>query len=140
MKQSLGLVSLVVRDYDEAIAFFVDTLGFRLVEDSYVPEQDKRWVVVAPPGASETQLLLARASDPEQQTPIGNQTGGRVFLFLYTDDFQRDYEAYRAKGVEFVREPVKQPYGTVAVFRDICGNLWDLLEPTSEHLRRRGGE
>jgi catechol 2,3-dioxygenase-like lactoylglutathione lyase family enzyme len=140
MKQSLGLVSLVVRDYDEAIAFFVDTLGFRLVEDSYVPEQDKRWVVVAPPGASETQLLLARASDPEQQTHIGNQTGGRVFLFLYTDDFQRDYEAYRAKGVEFVREPVKQPYGTVAVFRDICGNLWDLLEPTSEHLRRRGGE
>ena len=140
MKQSLGLVSLVVRDYDEAIAFFVDTLGFRLVEDSYVPEQDKRWVVVAPTGASETQLLLARASDPEQQTHIGNQTGGRVFLFLYTDDFQRDYEAYRAKGVEFVREPVKQPYGTVAVFRDICGNLWDLLEPTAEHLRRRGGE
>lgn len=139
MKQSLGLVSLVVRDYDEAIAFFVDTLGFRLVEDSYVPEQDKRWVVVAPPGASETQLLLARASDPEQQTHIGNQTGGRVFLFLYTDDFWRDYEAYRAKGVEFVREPVKQPYGTVAVFRDICGNLWDLLEPTAEHLQRRGG-
>jgi len=139
MKQTLALISLVVRDYDEAISFFVGALGFRLVEDSYVPEQDKRWVVVAPPGASETQLLLARASNPEQEAHIGNQTGGRVFLFLYTDDFWRDYEAYRAKGVEFVREPVKQPYGTVAVFRDICGNQWDLLEPTAEHLRLRSG-
>lgn len=129
MKQSLGLVSLVVRDYDEALAFFVDTLGFRLVEDRLVPEQSKRWVVVAPPGASESQLLLARASSPEQQSRIGAQTGGRVFLFLYTDDFWRDYASYRAKGVVFVREPKEEPYGTVAVFEDLCGNLWDLLQP-----------
>lgn len=131
MTQSLGLVSLVVRDYDEAIAFFVEILGFRLVEDVPVPEQAKRWVVVAPPGARESQLLLARASSPEQASRIGAQTGGRVFLFLYTDDFRRDYEAYRAKGVVFVREPKVEPYGTVAVFLDLYGNMWDLLEPTS---------
>src|SRR5215470_94064 len=113
MKQSLGLVSLVVRDYDEALAFFVGTLGFVVVEDSVVPEQAKRWVVVAPPGASESRLLLARASNDEQASRVGNQTGGRVFLFLYTDDFERDYEAYRAKGVTFVREPKVEPYGTV---------------------------
>jgi catechol 2,3-dioxygenase-like lactoylglutathione lyase family enzyme len=129
MKQSLGLVSLVVREYDEALAFFVGTLGFNLVEDSFVPEQSKRWVVVSPPGASESRLLLARASTPEQQSRIGAQTGGRVFLFLYTDDFWRDYDAYRAKGVEFVREPKQEPYGIVAVFRDLYGNLWDLLQP-----------
>jgi len=137
--QSLGLVSLVVRDYDEAIAFFVGTLGFRLVEDTFVPEQSKRWVVVSPPGATESQLLLARASTPEQEARIGAQTGGRVFLFLYTDDFWRDYEAYRARGVEFVREPREEPYGTVAVFRDQYGNQWDLLQPSPAHSRLRAG-
>lgn len=139
MQQSLGLVSLVVRDYDEAIAFFVGTLGFRLVEDSPVPEQGKRWVVVSPPGATESQLLLARASTPEQASRVGAQTGGRVFLFLYTDDFWRDYAAYRARGVVFVREPVEQPYGTVAVFQDLYGNQWDLLQPSAAHSRMRSG-
>jgi catechol 2,3-dioxygenase-like lactoylglutathione lyase family enzyme len=128
MKQSLGLTALVVRDYDEAIAFYVGTLGFTLVEDREVPEQQKRWVVVAPKGASESRLLLARAVGEEQSSRIGNQTGGRVFLFLNTDDFWRDYEAYKAKGVVFVRDPAEQPYGTVAVFRDLYGNLWDLVE------------
>ena len=140
MNQSLGLVSLVVRDYDEALTFFVGALGFRLVEDTFVPEQSKRWVVVSPPGATESQLLLARASTPEQDLHIGVQTGGRVFLFLYTDDFWRDYESYRAKGVIFVREPKEEPYGTVAVFLDLYGNMWDLLQPTQSHLKlRRGG-
>jgi catechol 2,3-dioxygenase-like lactoylglutathione lyase family enzyme len=129
-RQSLGLVSLVVRDYDEAIAFFVGKLGFALVEDTVVPEQSKRWVVVSPPGARESRLLLARASSPEQQARIGAQTGGRVFLFLYTDDFRRDYERYRAAGIEFVRPPRDEPYGTVAVFKDLYGNLWDLLQPS----------
>jgi len=131
VKQSLGLLSLVVREYDEAIAFYVGTLGFALVEDTEVPEQAKRWVVVAPPGATETRLLLARAANPEQTGRVGNQTGGRVFLFLYTDDFERDYRAYKAKGVMFVREPKEEPYGTVAVFKDLYGNLWDLLQPRS---------
>lgn len=131
MNQSLGLVSLVVRDYDEAIDFFVDTLGFALIEDSYIPEQDKRWVVVAPPGSMGARLLLARAVGDEQSSRIGNQTGGRVFLFLYTDDFWRDYHAYQAKGVVFVREPKREAYGTVAVFKDLYGNLWDLLQPAS---------
>jgi catechol 2,3-dioxygenase-like lactoylglutathione lyase family enzyme len=131
VKQSLGLVSLVVRDYDEALSFFVGKLGFVLIEDSLVPEQSKRWVVVAPPGASESRLLLAQASTPEQQSRIGNQTGGRVFLFLYTDNFWRDYELYRSRGIEFVREPRQEPYGTVAVFKDLYGNLWDLLEPSA---------
>ena len=129
MKQSLGLVSLVVRDYDEALAFFVGRLGFVVVEDSFVPEQSKRWVVVAPPGATESRLLLARASTAEQLTRIGAQTGGRVFLFLYTDDFWRDYEAFRTRNVAFVREPRDEPYGTVAVFKDLYGNLWDLVQP-----------
>ncbi len=129
MKQSLGLVSLVVRDYDEAIDFFVGKLGFRLVEDRPVPEQSKRWVVVSPPGATESRLLLARATTPDQETRIGGQTGGRVFLFLHTDDFWRDYAAYRASGVEFVREPRRESYGTVAVFLDLYGNMWDLLQP-----------
>ena len=128
MNQSLGLVALVVRDYDEAIAFYVGVLGFSLVEDTFVPEQDKRWVVVAPPGPAGARLLLARASTPEQATRIGNQSGGRVFLFLYTDDFRRDYDRYRDSGVVFVREPAVQPYGTVAVFADLYGNLWDLVE------------
>lgn len=126
--QELGLVSVVIRDYDEALAFYVGTLGFKLVEDSPVPEQQKRWVVVAPPGTKGSSVLLARASSPEQSTRIGNQTGGRVFLFLYTDDFARDYEAYRSKGVEFVRAPRDEPYGTVAVFKDLYGNLWDLVQ------------
>jgi catechol 2,3-dioxygenase-like lactoylglutathione lyase family enzyme len=129
MKQAIGLVSLVVREYDEAIAFYVGVLGFTLVEDSFVPEQNKRWVVVAPPGSTESRLLLARASSEEQSTRIGNQTGGRVSLFLYTDDFARDYQNYKAKGVTFVREPKNEPYGTVAVFQDLYGNLWDLLQP-----------
>ena len=129
MKQSIGLVSLVVPEYDEAIAFYVGVLGFVLIEDSFVPEQNKRWVVVAPPGATETRLLLARASSPEQSSHVGNQTGGRVFLFLYTDDFARDYRAFKENGVVFVREPLQQPYGTVAVFKDPWGNLWDLLQP-----------
>ena len=128
MKQSLGLVALVVRDYDEALAFFVGKLGFSLVEDRPVPEQAKRWVVVAPPGADGAQLLLARASTSEQSARVGDQTGGRVFLFLSTDDFWRDYEAYRARGIVFVREPAEQPYGTVAVFEDLYGNQWDLFQ------------
>lgn len=129
MKQSIGLTALVVRDYDEALEFFVGQLGFNLLEDTYIGEQDKRWVVVAPPGSGESALLLARAANPEQQSRIGNQTGGRVFLFLYTDDFWRDYNAYQAKGVVFVRGPTVESYGTVAVFKDIYGNAWDLLQP-----------
>src|SRR5437764_1248052 len=132
MHQRLGLVALVVRDYDEAIDFFVATLGFTLVEDSAVPAQAKRWVVVAPPGGGAAHLLLARASSPEQGTRIGNQTGGRVFLFLYTDDFWRDYHAYTAKGVTFVRPPSDEPYGIVAVFLDLYGNRWDLVQPGSD--------
>jgi catechol 2,3-dioxygenase-like lactoylglutathione lyase family enzyme len=127
--QSLGLVSLVVREYDAAIAFFVGTLGFSLIEDTPVPQQSKRWVVVAPPGACGARLLLARASTVEQEARIGNQTGGRVFLFLHTDDFDRDYQSYRARGVRFIREPSDEPYGKVAVFEDLYGNLWDLLQP-----------
>ena len=131
MKQSIGLVSLVVRDYDEALSFFVGKLGFKLIEDTFVPEQNKRWVVVSPPGARESRLLLARASTVDQQAHVGAQTGGRVFLFLYTDNFWRDYERYKALGIEFVREPKQEPYGTVAVFKDLYGNLWDLLQPAS---------
>ena len=129
MKQSIALVSLVVPEYDEALAFYVNVLGFELIEDALVPEQNKRWVVVAPRGSTGCHLLLARASTAEQASRIGNQTGGRVFLFLHTDDFERDYATLNAKGVEFVREPQQRPYGTVAVFRDPWGNLWDLLQP-----------
>jgi len=128
MKQSLAHVALVVRDYDEAIAFFTKTLSFELVEDTYQPEQDKRWVVVAPPGSSGSSLLLARASNPEQERFIGDQAGGRVFLFLSTDDFWRDYDAMVARGVRFVRPPSEQPYGIVAVFQDLYGNRWDLVQ------------
>ncbi|MEM7582029.1 MAG: VOC family protein [Acidobacteriota bacterium] len=131
MKQHLGLTALVVRDYDEAIAFYTEKLGFELIEDLYQPEQDKRWVVVAPPGARESRLLLARAVGDEQASRVGNQTGGRVFLFLYTDDFWRDYELYRSRGVTFVREPKTEAYGTVAVFQDLYGTLWDLIEPAT---------
>jgi len=129
MRQSLELVSLVVRDYDEALKFYVDVLGFKLVEDTHVPEQGKRWVVVAPPGSSGARIVLARASNPDQAAHIGNQTGGRVFLFLHTDNFPRDYGQYLAKGIEFVRPPREEPFGTVAVFRDLYGNLWDLVQP-----------
>jgi catechol 2,3-dioxygenase-like lactoylglutathione lyase family enzyme len=130
MRQSLAHIALVVRDYDEALAFYVGTLGFTLVEDSYQPAQDKRWVVIAPPGSGPgaTSILLARASTPEQAAFVGDQAGGRVFLFLATDDFARDYAAMVAKGVVFVREPKVEPYGTVAVFRDLYGTLWDLIE------------
>ena len=126
MQQSIGYVALVVRDYDEAIAFFTTTLHFELVEDT--PIEGKRWVLVRPPGSRGTSLLLARATAPEQLARIGDQTGGRVSLFLHTDDFWRDYRELRAKGVSFAREPKEESYGTVAVFRDLYGNLWDLLE------------
>ena len=128
MKQSIVHIALVVADYDEAIAFYTEKLHFTLVEDTYQPEQDKRWVVVAPPGSSGTTLLLARATTPTQTAVIGQQTGGRVFLFLNTDDFWRDYHDMVAAGIHFVREPKEAPYGTVAVFADLYGNLWDLLE------------
>ena len=129
MKQSIGQVAVVVREYDEAINFYVKTLGFSLVEDSYIPEQGKRWVLVAPPNSTESRLLLARATTEEQASRVGNQTGGRVFMFLFTDDFWRDYQNYRSKGVVFVREPKEESYGTVAVFLDLYGNQWDLLQP-----------
>ena len=127
VRQSLGLVTLVVRDYEEALDFYLGVLGFRLVEDRPVPEQKKRWVVVAPPG-SDSGLVLGRAVGDEQASRIGNQTGGRVFLFLETDDFRRDYELYRSRGVRFTRPPSEEPYGTVAVFEDLYGNLWDLVQ------------
>jgi catechol 2,3-dioxygenase-like lactoylglutathione lyase family enzyme len=129
MRQSLGLVCLVVHDYDEALAFFIDQLGFERVEDRAIPEQGKRWVVIAPPGAAGgAQLLLARASTPQQAAAVGSQTGGRVFLFLETDDFWRDHRRFKASGIEFVREPSEEAYGTVAVFKDLYGNLWDLVQ------------
>jgi len=131
MKQSIIHVALVVRDYDEALRFFCDKLNFTLVEDTYQPEQNKRWVLVSPAGASGTNLLLARASTPEQAACIGKQTGGRVFLFLHTDNFWRDYEAMLAQGVKFVRDPKTESYGTVAVFEDLYGNLWDLIGPST---------
>lgn len=130
MQQSIGLVALVVREYAEALHFYVDVLGFTLVEDRAMPEQDKRWVVVAPPNSTGARLLLARAVGDEQAARIGNQTGGRVFLFLYTDDFWRDYNAYTARGVQFVGEPRIEPYGTVTVFQDLYGNTWDLIQPS----------
>lgn len=132
MARSIGLVALVVRDYDEAIAWYVGTLGFRVDEDRDVPEQGKRWVVVSPPGGSGCRVLLARAATPDQLARVGDQTGGRVFLFLETDDFERDHAAYTRCGVEFVRPPRDMPYGRVAVFRDLYGNLWDLVERRAE--------
>jgi catechol 2,3-dioxygenase-like lactoylglutathione lyase family enzyme len=127
--QTIGQLALVVRDYDEAIQFYVDVLGFALIEDTAIPAQGKRWVVVAPPGSTGSRLLLARAADDEQASRVGNQTGGRVFVFLHTDDFWRDFHAYKSRGVIFVREPRAESYGTVAVFRDLYGNLWDLVQP-----------
>jgi len=133
MKQAIVHIALVVRDYDEALDFYLNKLNFVLIEDTYQPEQDKRWVVVSPPGSLGTTLLLARASKPEQEPFIGNQTGGRVFLFLNTDDFWRDYHAMCAKGIHFVREPKQADYGLVAVFEDLYGNLWDLLQFNEDH-------
>ncbi len=133
MKQSIVHIALVVRDYDEAIEFYTKKLRFTLVEDTYQPEQDKRWVVVAPPGSAGTTLLLAKASKPVQEPFIGDQAGGRVFLFLGTDDFWRDFNEMKSKDIEFVREPKKTDYGTVAVFKDLYGNLWDLVEFENDH-------
>jgi len=133
MIQSVVHIALVVKDYDEAIEFYTKKLHFTLIEDTYQQEQDKRWVVVSPPSSSGTTILLARASKPEQLSFIGNQAGGRVFLFLGTDDFWRDYNEMIAKGIEFVREPKEQSYGTVAVFKDLYGNLWDLVQFKEKH-------
>jgi catechol 2,3-dioxygenase-like lactoylglutathione lyase family enzyme len=133
MKQSIVHVALVVKDYDEAIRFYTEKLKFTVIEDKYQPEQDKRWVLIAPPGSDGSALLLARASTPEQELVIGNQTGGRVFLFLRTDDFWRDYNRMISEGIVFVRAPKVESYGTVAVFEDLYGNLWDLLEWSSTH-------
>jgi catechol 2,3-dioxygenase-like lactoylglutathione lyase family enzyme len=133
MKQEIVHIALVVKDYDEAIDFYVNKMKFLLIEDTYQPEQDKRWVVVAPPGSSGTTILLARASKPEQESRIGNQTGGRVFLFLNTDDFTRDYKYLKSIGIKFIREPKNESYGIVAVFEDLYGNLWDLLQLNKDH-------
>jgi catechol 2,3-dioxygenase-like lactoylglutathione lyase family enzyme len=127
MKQTLCHIALVVRDYDEALAFFTQTLNFKLIEDTRLSE-NKRWVLIAPPGSDGTNILLAQAATPEQATRIGNQTGGRVFLFLHTDDFWSDYREMTARKVKFTREPIEEPYGTVAVFEDLYGNLWDLIQ------------
>ena len=129
MRQHIGYISLLVRDYDEAISYFIGLLGFELVEDTHLGN-DKRWVLIAPSGSQETSILLARAVTPDQMQQVGDQAGGRVFLFLQTDDFWRDYEAYRSKGVLFRDEPREEPYGTVAVFDDLYGNRWDLLQLT----------
>ena len=133
MKQSIIHIALVVRDYDEAISFYTEKLHFTLIEDTYQPEQDKRWVVVSPPNANGTTLLLAKAAKPEQQPFIGNQAGGRVFLFLNTDDFWRDYNEMVSKGINFIRPPKEESYGLVAVFEDLYGNLWDLLQFNPSH-------
>ena len=135
MTQTLAQVTLVVREYDEAIAFFTEKLRFQLLEDSTLGE--KRWVVVAPDGSSSPRLLLARASTPDEFRSIGNQTGGRVFLFLHTDDFWRDYQAMQSRGVNFLETPREEPYGTVAVFEDLYGNKWDLLMPSAASNRNR---
>ncbi len=133
MKQAIIHIALVVNDYDEAIKFYTEKLHFILVEDTYQPEQDKRWVVISPPGTNGTTILLARASKPIQESFIGNQAGGRVFLFLGTDDFERDYKEMKENGIEFVREPKVQDYGRVAVFKDLYGNLWDLVQFDENH-------
>ena len=133
MIQSVIHIALVVRDYDEAIEFYTKKLHFQLLEDSYQPEQDKRWVVVSPPGSNGTTILLAKASKPIQEQFIGNQAGGRVFLFLGTDDFWRDYNEMKEIGIEFTREPKEADYGIVAVFKDLYGNLWDLVQFNKNH-------
>lgn len=129
MQQRIAHLALVVKEYDEAIDFYTNTLDFNLIEDTPLDEE-KRWVIVAPPGARECSLLLARAANEEQVKSIGNQSGGRVFLFLFTDDFDRDYQKYKSRGVQFVRPPKTEPYGIVAVFKDLYGNQWDLLQPS----------
>lgn len=129
MTRRIGHVALLVREYDEAIDFFVGVLGFELLHDDWLAEQNKRWVTVAPLGTSGSALLLARAANDEQALYVGNQSGGRVFLFLETDDFHSDYDRLKKKGVEFVREPLDASFGTVAVFKDLYGNLWDLIQP-----------
>jgi catechol 2,3-dioxygenase-like lactoylglutathione lyase family enzyme len=134
VQQSIVHIAVIVRDYDEAIAFYTKKLNFELIEDTYQPEEDKRWVVVAPSNSKGVSILLARASKEEQKNFIGNQTGGRVFLFLNTDDFWRDYKNMIDAGIEFVRDPKEAAYGTVAVFKDLYGNLWDLLELKSKHI------
>ncbi len=128
MKQYIAQFAIVVKDYDEAIDFYTKKLNFELIEDTKQSEE-KRWVIVKPKGASETAILLAKAANDEQESRVGNQTGGRVFLFLYTDDFWRDYNQMQEKGIKFIRDPKEEVYGTVAVFEDLYGNLWDLLEP-----------
>jgi catechol 2,3-dioxygenase-like lactoylglutathione lyase family enzyme len=133
MIQSIVHIALVVRDYDEAIEFYTQKLNFELIEDTYQPDQDKRWVIVSPPGSVGTTILLARASKPIQEEFIGNQSGGRIFLFLNTDDFWRDYNDMVSKGIEFVRKPKEADYGTVAVFKDLYGNQWDLLQLNVDH-------
>lgn len=131
MKQYIAQFALVVKDYDEAINFYTQKLNFELIEDTKQSEE-KRWVVVKPKGATETAILLAKAANQEQESRIGNQTGGRVFIFLYTDDFWRDYNQMQEKGIRFIRQPKEEVYGTVAVFEDLYGNLWDLLEPKNK--------
>ena len=137
MRRSLGLATVVVRDYDEAIAFYTQKLDFELIEDTPLPAEKKRWVVVSPRGAVEGRILLARGVGETQVARVGDQTGGRVAFFLYTDDFWRDYDTLRERGVEFVREPKHEAYGIVAVFRDLYGNLWDLLEPSEANATAR---
>ncbi len=132
MHQRIAHIALVVKDYDEAIQFYTKKLDFQLVEDTKLDDQ-KRWVVISPPGAKECSLLLAKAADEKQLATVGNQTGGRVFLFLFTDDFWRDYEKMVARKVNFIRPPQQEPYGTVAVFEDLYGTMWDLLEPNESH-------
>lgn len=131
MKQHIAHIALVVADYDEAIRFYTEKLGFRLEEDTLLSDT-KRWVIISPPGSDGCQLLLAKAATEEQQSRVGNQTGGRVFLFLYTDDFWRDYNDMVSKGISFLREPVTASYGTVAVFANLYGNLWDLIQPSKK--------
>jgi catechol 2,3-dioxygenase-like lactoylglutathione lyase family enzyme len=131
MKQFIAHLALVVKDYDEAINFYRQKLDFRLLEDTVLSES-KRWVIIAPPGTGDCSILLAKANGPEQLKTVGNQTGGRVFLFLYTDDFYRDYQSMLEKGIHFIRQPAKEVYGTVAVFEDLYGNLWDLIEPSAK--------
>lgn len=133
MKQTIVHIALVVKDYDEAISFYTEKLHFTLIEDTYQPLQDKRWVVVSPPGSNGTTILLAKASKQRQEAFIGNQAGGRVFLFLGTDDFWRDYEDMKNNGITFIREPKNADYGTVAVFEDLYGNLWDLVQFKDDH-------
>ena len=133
MTQSIIHLALVVKDYDEAIDFYTNKLHFELIEDTYQAEQDKRWVVISPPGSVATTILLAKATKPIQENFIGDQAGGRVFLFLNTDDFWTDYNDMISKGIEFVKEPKEADYGTVAVFKDLYGNLWDLLELKPDH-------